>query len=109
MVYLFINGKRFPVIVDDYLPVINGKLAFATSNSGSLWPSFVEKALAKLLGRYKFLEDIPGHVTMQYLTGVSTTVTSKDFLAVVQRVSSANFSLICSPKPQNSLFVKRRL
>lgn len=109
MVYLFINGRRFPVIVDDYLPVINGKLAFARSTSETLWPCFAEKALAKILGRYKLLEDIPGHVAMQYFTGVSTTVNTKDFLAGVQRVSATHFSAICSPKQQNSLFGKRRL
>lgn len=52
MVKLFINGVVTPVIVDDYLPTIYNKPAFASSQDSELWVALLEKAWAKLHGSY---------------------------------------------------------
>ena len=40
------------VLVDDYLPCYENEPFYAQTKSGSLWCSFVEKALAKLYKGY---------------------------------------------------------
>ena len=55
-VYLFINGQKKLVIVDDYFPYINNnsrkQLSFGFSCSNELWVSLIEKAWAKVNGSY---------------------------------------------------------
>ena len=55
-VYLFINGQKKLVIVDDYFPYINNnsrkQLCFGFSGSNELWVSLIEKAWAKINGSY---------------------------------------------------------
>ena len=52
-VTFFVNGVETPVIVDDYLPVVYGKPAFASTADGAIWPMLFEKAWAKLHGSYQ--------------------------------------------------------
>jgi calpain-15 len=56
MVSLYVNGLKTPVIVDDWIPCIDGKPCFARSNDGELWVCLMEKAWAKLYGTYKRME-----------------------------------------------------
>ena len=54
MVYLFVNGMRTAVIVDDYIPVWpqNNAPVFAKGREQELWVILLEKAWAKLHGTY---------------------------------------------------------
>lgn len=51
---LHINGQREEVVVDDFIPVPMLKF-FSTKNA---WYFLVEKALAKVLGSYSFVEEL---------------------------------------------------
>ena len=52
---LMINGEMKTVIVDDYIPVVDGttKPAFSSSRNGNAWVLLLEKAWAKLHGSYE--------------------------------------------------------
>ena len=69
-VFLYVNGVRTPVIIDDWLPCRRGKPAFAKSRKSEqeLWVSLLEKAWAKLhktcAGTQGGLPDVAaGHIT----------------------------------------------
>lgn len=56
-VVFLINGGKEELIIDDYVPTINGKYLFGDLPLKSqLWPLLVEKALAKVLGNYHQIE-----------------------------------------------------
>ena len=48
----YVKNVETLVVIDDFVPVINGKTAFAGSKSGSFWAILLEKGFAKLLGSY---------------------------------------------------------
>ena len=54
MVYLYVNGVRKPIIVDDFIPVWpqNNEPVFAMGRQQELWMILLEKAWAKLHGTY---------------------------------------------------------
>ena len=54
MVYLYVNGIRTAVVIDDYIPVWpqNNQPVFAKAKNDALWVSLLEKAWAKLHGTY---------------------------------------------------------
>ena len=57
LVNFFVNGVLTPVVIDDYLPTLQNKLAFAGSKSeGEIWVCLLEKAWAKLYGTYARME-----------------------------------------------------
>jgi hypothetical protein len=48
----FINGVVSPMIVDDHVPVHNGKPCFSSTKDGEMWAMLLDKAWAKLQGSY---------------------------------------------------------
>ena len=54
-VYLYINGEKQLILLDDYLPYIGvnfKQLAVAKSPENQIWVSLIEKAFAKINGNY---------------------------------------------------------
>lgn len=55
----FKNGKLHKVIVDDFLPTIDGKLIGVSSNNHKeFWSALMEKAYAKFSGSYSMIEAV---------------------------------------------------
>jgi calpain-15 len=69
LITLFVNGVLTPIILDDYLPCINGRLCFARSNGEELWVCLLEKAWAKLYGTYARIEGGDPGFALSHLTG----------------------------------------
>lgn len=51
-----VNGQT--VIIDDFVPAVDGAPQFTKSNSGLMWPLLYEKAMAKVAGCYDALSTI---------------------------------------------------
>ena len=59
LVYFYVNGRKTPVIIDDFFPCppLRGRQknyvpAFAKGHDAELWVMILEKAWAKLHGTY---------------------------------------------------------
>lgn len=63
-------GKFVDVVIDDKLPVSNGKLIFAKStDDNEFWPALLEKAYAKLYGGYDQIDGGWSHEAFQDFSG----------------------------------------
>lgn len=72
----FINGVKEEVIIDDYLPTINGRYYFGEPPvTNQLWPLLVEKALAKVLGNYFKIDNYSIQELFEEITGISADTT----------------------------------
>jgi len=69
LVTLFVNGYEFPVILDDYFPVVGNRPAFCSSKEGEIWAMLLEKAWAKLYGSYMRTEGGQTAHATQHLMG----------------------------------------
>jgi len=75
----WINGVETPVIIDDYLPTVKGKLTFAKAKDDELWVCLLEKAWAKLHGSYERPEGgYPHHAGVHMMGVPSTKIIHKD-------------------------------
>ena len=74
IVRLWHHGELTDVVVDDFLPVVDGSPAYLHSMDESVfWAPLLEKAYAKLTGCYSDLEKIPAISAMVDMTeGVAT-------------------------------------
>lgn len=77
---LCLNGVWTEVIVDDFVPCLNGRPAFAQPAQGAeFWVLLLEKAWAKVNGSYQNINGGDPSTMLQILTGApSTTVPTKD-------------------------------
>jgi len=70
-IWLNVNGEWKAVVLDDYIPCINGLSGpiFSNNHSNELWVILLEKAYAKTYGNYIAIEGgDPGHA-LRDLTG----------------------------------------
>ena len=63
------NGERYPVVIDDHIPVENGVPAFSQAHGPELWVLILEKVWATIHGSYERIEAGQAHLTMRDLTG----------------------------------------
>ena len=79
LLYLYVNGIRTPVIIDDYFPCYkSGKIAFCKSQQNELWAMLIEKAWAKLHGTFVRTEGNLPCFAYSHLTGVPSSNTSHE-------------------------------
>jgi hypothetical protein len=85
---LHINGSREEVVVDDQVPTSH--LRYFTKLSQ--WHFLVEKAFAKLLGNYAFVEEFSPSELFQEITGLPFEMSKRRGEAWVERDSNAHSS-----------------
>ena len=68
-VKLYKNGEHAEVVMDDFVPCLDGEPCFSKANGNELWVIILEKAWAKLHGCYERIEAGHAHEVMRDLTG----------------------------------------
>lgn len=68
------NGEWKEVVVDDYIPCLNGVPCFSNAAGNELWVILLEKAWAKLHGSYERIEAGFAEHVFHDLTGAPTDV-----------------------------------
>ena len=63
------NGEPVQIIVDSYLPCIDGQPAFSTAHENEMWVLILEKAWAKIHGSYERVIGGQAHLTLRDLLG----------------------------------------
>jgi calpain-15 len=66
---LFYNGRHQEVIMDDYIPCLDGSPCFTRANGNELWVIMLEKAWAKVHGSYERTAWGFPNLAMRDLTG----------------------------------------
>lgn len=81
MMTFYVNGKKTPVVVDDYVPVDqNGRLVMANTKSKELWPILLEKAWAKLHTTYARMEGgLPSFACIHLMGTPAESLYNADF------------------------------
>ena len=57
------------IVLDDFIPVRNGRPAFSQGHGSEIWVILLEKAWAKIHGSYERIEGGQAHHTMRDITG----------------------------------------
>lgn len=65
----YVNGVEYPVVVDDWMPIVNGDSVFAKTVGGELWVFLMEKAWAKLQGSYARTESGRPFIALPHIIG----------------------------------------
>ena len=63
------NGESVEVVMDNYIPCLDGAPCFSKANGNELWVIILEKAWAKLHSSYERIEAGFAHEVMRDLTG----------------------------------------
>jgi len=107
MVLLYVNGLRTPIIVDDWIPCIDGKPCFACSeDENEIWCLLLEKAWAKLFGSYRRMEGGDPAFAASHLSGspawsvqtgpIRAAKKYDDFGSMLLFAEDRNYSIVCS-------------
>ena len=73
-VNIFTLGVPNTIVIDDYMPFIDGKpMGSKLADDGSVWPMVLEKALAKLRGNYLHIAGGDNSQGVRYMRGGPST------------------------------------
>jgi calpain-15 len=107
---IYVNGIKTPVVVDDYIPTMNGKPCFARSNEGELWVCLLEKAWAKLYGTYCRMEGGDPSFAAMHLNGspaksiwhqeLSSYSTRADFYQTIKYADERGYTMMSGTNGQ---------
>lgn len=103
------NGLQFQIVLDEFIPVVGDKPAFAQSKNGELWPVILEKAWAKVHGSYERIEGGQSHMTMRDLTGAPAfdydILKTPNIFDIILEADSKNFIITagCDHDDENSI------
>ena len=107
---LCVDGIYVSVYVDDYFPCNSEtrKMLFVQGRHNQLWPSLIEKALAKLLGNYEALISGPISEGLAFLTGapcktIKTEINYGLSESLIEYEKHKIWSRLCSAKDANFL------
>lgn len=106
-------GEWVDVVVDDFLPCMDGRLAYIHSHSkDEFWSALLEKAYAKLHGSYEALKggstceamvDFTGGCSEVYDLSLASKV-PEDLFTIMQKGYQRNSLNGCSIKPDPDIF-----
>ncbi|CCW66394.1 unnamed protein product [Phytomonas sp. Hart1] len=101
------DGWWVNVVMDDYLPVVGGRPAFARSKGdpAEIWVSILQKAYAKLYGGYGFLTSGDPLHALQDITGFPCTPFDSVFINGNQFDSANLFDYLAQHCTNNYLII----
>jgi Calpain family cysteine protease len=75
---MYVRGRPYTITIDDYLPTYNGGLIFEDNSSGdkNVWAALLEKAFAKVVGNYEYVNDGWQVESMRFFTGAPSAQVS---------------------------------
>jgi hypothetical protein len=104
-VCLMKNGIMQYIVMDSYIPCLNGRPCFTSANGPKLWVIILEKAWAKLHGSYARITHGDFADVMRDLTGapsfVINTAKEKNLLRKLVRYDEANYLMSAYCKKDN--------
>ena len=108
LVFLYINGVKRSVIIDDYLPVKYGQPLYAKSRDEEVWVCLLEKAWAKLHGNYKRVEGGDPCFASNHVAGVpgkrldhrDEDLNEADFAALLKECDRREYTMIAATPGQ---------
>ena len=81
-------GEWSDVVIDDFLPTLEGKLIFSSSKDhNEFWPALLEKAYAKYVGNYaKLSGGSPLTAALHFCEGFSNTYETSEYQDKIQEL-----------------------
>jgi len=103
-VFFYIGGRRTPIMIDDWIPTLDGQPLSTVTSENELWAILVEKAWAKLHGSYQRMEGgLPSNALFM-LTGKPSWrhihSYTADLWSKILHAEKSGFIMVCGTEGQ---------